>query len=133
MPGYGGQPAAGVDLKVVGPCLIPGKLYLFDSRLHPGCVFPGLVAGPGEVEGVLLEVPDRASMEAIDSFEGWDPRSLIGSSAVRRRVSLVEPQLDAFVYMFPHRQRAGDIDVSWSGYCALDDPPLPPAFFQRPQ
>lgn len=133
MPGYGGQPAAGVELEDAGPCLIPGRLHLFHSQVEPGCVFPGLVAGPGEVEGVLLKASGFPVLEAIDRFEGWDPRSLIGSSAVRRRVSLVEPQLDAFVYMFPHRRRAGEIDVSWSEYCALDAPPLKPAFFQRPR
>lgn len=118
IPGYVGQQAAGVDLKIVGPCVIKGDLFLFPSQDHPGRVFPGLTMGEGKVEGMLLEVPNPEVMRRIDLFEGWDSRNHFFCGSVRRRATLSEPQVEAFVYLFPHRRRVAPLESSWPEYCA---------------
>ena len=117
MPGFGGQRAAGVDLEVLGPCRIPGRLYLVDSEDHPGKLAPALVMGEGEVEGVLLSVPDRSTLAAIDRYEGWDPNNHSFCRTVRRSVDLIEPQVRVFAYLCPHRRRREALDMSWAEYC----------------
>jgi gamma-glutamylcyclotransferase (GGCT)/AIG2-like uncharacterized protein YtfP len=82
---YEGRPALDDALRSRGPCRIPGVLH---------CVadYPCLVDGPGEVAGELYEVLDPAIWPALDAYEDAEYE--------RRRVRLLAPELEAWVYVW---------------------------------
>lgn len=77
----------------LGPCLIPGALYDLGA-------YPGLVAGEGGVVGELFEVRDAGVMARLDPFEDYWPDDPDRSRYARRKVPLLEPDRDAWVYLW---------------------------------
>ena len=80
-------------LSFAGQCRIRGQLVDLGD-------YPGLVFGPGTVEGELYEVQDDSVFKRLDKFERYDPNDLEGSLYVRRCIRLAEPDLDAWVYVY---------------------------------
>jgi gamma-glutamylcyclotransferase (GGCT)/AIG2-like uncharacterized protein YtfP len=75
------------------PCLIPGRLFDLGH-------YPGLVDGLGRVSGELYETADPDAIRCLDAFEEFDPLHVSRSQFVRRRVRLLEPAVDAWVYVY---------------------------------
>ncbi len=100
MRGFGRQEELGVAEKIrfVGPCKIRGKLYDLER-------YPGLTAGDGVVVGELYEVRDPAVFAVTDEFEDYDPERPAESRFTRRRVRLVNPERDAWVYLVNEETR----------------------------
>lgn len=76
-----------------GPCVIKGELW--DLGLYPA-----LVEGEDRVLGELFEVLDPDVMADLDAFEDYWPGEPARSRYERRKVRLVEPDRDAFVYVW---------------------------------
>lgn len=96
MQGLGAAEALGMSrlLERVGTCVLPG-------RLHDLGPYPGLVLGPGgRVRGELHAVLSPRVIAVLDDFEGFDPAHPERSLFVRERVSLLEPDEDAWVYAY---------------------------------
>ena len=89
MRGAGGVAELGLQeaLSYEGPCRIPGALFDLGE-------YPGLVEGAGVVIGELHTIRDEKALEALDEFEGE------GSLYVRKRVRLIEPAVEAWVYVY---------------------------------
>ncbi len=102
-----GQPDLSACLRPAGPCVIPGALH------DLGRGYPGLVAEDGLVRGELYEVCDAEILPVLDAYED--------SEYERRRVRLVEPEEDAWVYLYtgevPPGSRIDDGD--WRMFLAL--------------
>ncbi len=81
------------SLAYVGPCHISGRLVDLGN-------YPGLIPGGGIVEGELYEVIDPAVLERLDRYEGYDPGNLPRSPFARRRVSLLQPRRDAWIFVY---------------------------------
>lgn len=79
-------------LTYLGPCRIRGTLYDLGA-------YPGLREGPGTVVGELYGLPDPALLGELDFYELFDPESPHTSEFVRRRVRLITPGRDAWVYV----------------------------------
>jgi gamma-glutamylcyclotransferase (GGCT)/AIG2-like uncharacterized protein YtfP len=79
--------------QLLGGCWIPGVLLDLGD-------FPGLVRGDGQVLGELWRVGEPSILEELDRFEGYDREREEESEYVRRRVELLEPQLEAWVYLY---------------------------------
>ncbi|WP_306016691.1 gamma-glutamylcyclotransferase [Oceanicaulis sp. MMSF_3324] len=77
----------------LGPCVLPGQLYDLGA-------YPGLVDAPGEVIGELFEVRDASVMPRVDAFEDYWPEDRARSRYERRKVRLIEPDRDAWVYIW---------------------------------
>jgi len=77
----------------LGPCVLPGQLYDLGA-------YPGLVDAPGEVIGELFEVRDASVMPKVDAFEDYWPEDRARSRYERRKVRLIEPDRDAWVYIW---------------------------------
>jgi gamma-glutamylcyclotransferase (GGCT)/AIG2-like uncharacterized protein YtfP len=98
LPGLGGPDAPDLDGKLtpLGPCRIPG--YLINLGDYPGLVW---LTSPGdEAVGGLYCVEDKTVFKVLDQFERYDPHDSDGSLYVRRLVRLVEPQCDAWTYIY---------------------------------
>jgi gamma-glutamylcyclotransferase (GGCT)/AIG2-like uncharacterized protein YtfP len=81
-------------IRDVGPCLIEGELYNLGE-------YPGLRLGRGEVVGELFEVADgHGAFALLDEYEGFDPADPDGSLYLRRRVRLLHPAVNAWVYVY---------------------------------
>jgi gamma-glutamylcyclotransferase (GGCT)/AIG2-like uncharacterized protein YtfP len=77
-----------------GPCVIAGALFDLGS-------YPGLVAGEGRVAGELFELVDAArALALLDDYEGYRAADPEGSLYLRRRVVLLTPVMEAWVYVF---------------------------------
>jgi gamma-glutamylcyclotransferase (GGCT)/AIG2-like uncharacterized protein YtfP len=77
-----------------GPCVIAGELFDLGS-------YPGLVAGEGRVVGELFELVDAArALALLDDYEGYRAADPEGSQYLRRRVVLLAPAIEAWVYVF---------------------------------
>lgn len=77
----------------LGPCLLTGKLYDLGT-------YPGLVEGEGQVVGEIFEVRDPSVMPRVDAFEDYWPDDPARSRYERRKVRLIEPDRDAWVYVW---------------------------------
>ena len=88
-----GRPELDEALRLVGSCRIAGALYDLGD-------YPGLVLGDGWVHGELYEIVDRHVLVLLDWFEQYDERDPGGSAYHRVRTRLVEPAVDAWVYLY---------------------------------
>ena len=90
MRGYRAQGLLGVEaaLRYEGGCRIPGLLW----DLGP---YPGLTEGNGAVVGEVFSILEEGVLEKLDEFEG--------DEYVRRRVTLIEPLAEAWVYVLAER------------------------------
>ena len=96
-----------------GSCWIPGVLYDLGE-------YPALVPGNGQVLGELYEVNDPGLFEELDWFESYDRGRQADPEYVRRQIPLIEPEIEAWVYMYDRdptgypRVESGD----WRGHVA---------------
>lgn len=96
-----------------GECRIPGLMYSVNG------MYPALVTGEGVVHGELWEVRPEWAMQAqvrLDQIEGYRADREAGSLYLRRRVRLLEPDVEAWVYIWnDHPQRLAPIPSGrWS-------------------
>lgn len=86
-------PALEGGVERLGPCRIPGTLHDCGS-------YPALAPEPSRpgVRGELLRLRDAGLLTVLDAYEGYDPRDEARSLFVRRRVRLLEPDVEAWVY-----------------------------------
>lgn len=94
MSGFDSLARLGVheQLRLLGPCRIAGRLFDLGE-------WPTLVLGEGIVEGELFEVLDARLFTELDPFEDYDPADHSASSYLRVRSRLLEPALDAWLYV----------------------------------
>lgn len=94
MSGFEWQERLGVgaQLRLVGPCRIPGVLFDLGE-------WPTLVEREGVVEGELFEVLDARIFAELDPFEDYDPRDPDASRYLRVSRRLIEPDVEAWVYV----------------------------------
>lgn len=79
--------------RALGPCRIPGAIHDLGG-------YPGLVAGSGTVMGELFEVLDPSVIARLDSFEDYDPAAPGSSRYLRVRLRLLEPDVEAWIYVW---------------------------------
>jgi gamma-glutamylcyclotransferase (GGCT)/AIG2-like uncharacterized protein YtfP len=112
---YEGRPDVETLMRPMGPCRLPGRLYSEGD-------YPWLVAeDEGEVAGELYEVLDPATFEILDAYEG-EGRHTVGGTGnyVRKRIRLLEPDREAWVYAWEGRPRGEPIDDGdWRTFLAL--------------
>jgi gamma-glutamylcyclotransferase (GGCT)/AIG2-like uncharacterized protein YtfP len=102
---YQGRPEVDEILAPIGPCRIPGVLHCVGD-------YPCLVEGPGEVAGELYEILDPAALATLDAYEDDEYE--------RRRVRLVEPEREAWVYVWVAEPPGEPIDAGdWRTFLAL--------------
>src|SRR4051794_38718784 len=91
-------------LRLRGPCRIPGRLY--DMRLG----YPALTAEDGDVAGVLYEIIEPEILETLDAYEP--------PPYERRSVRLLEPDVDAWVYVYAGELPADDLidEADWRAF-----------------
>lgn len=77
----------------VGPCLIGGKLY----DLGP---FPALMEGDGMVKGELYALRTNHDFFRLDWFEDYFADNEPASVFLRRRVRLIAPDVEAWIYFY---------------------------------
>lgn len=82
-----------VRLLYLGECRIRGILLDLDA-------YPGMIEGDGTVVGELYGLPDPALLGELDFYELFDPVSPATSEFIRTRVRLIEPDREAWVYVF---------------------------------
>lgn len=79
-----------------GPCLLPGRLYDLGA-------YPALVPDPsGTVAGELLATVDHAVLAVLDHYEGYVPDAPAASLFRRQLLTLRQPTVTAWVYVYPH-------------------------------
>ncbi|MEQ8432818.1 MAG: gamma-glutamylcyclotransferase family protein [Oceanicaulis sp.] len=76
-----------------GPCVLTGELWDLGR-------YPGLMEGEGRVLGELFEVIDPSVMTRLDAFEDYWPGDPARSRYARRKVQLIEPDHEAWVYVW---------------------------------
>lgn len=79
--------------KHLGPCLIPGRLYQMGG-------YPALKPGNGRVKGELIELPWQFDFAAFDHYEDYYPARPQACRYFRRRIRLIEPAVEAWVYVY---------------------------------
>ena len=107
MPGqdYEGRPPVEDLLRSRGPCRIPGTLYTEGA-------YPWLRPGDGVVLGELYEVVDEAALALLDAYES--------DEYDRVRLRLLEPDVDAWVYVLAGEDRGEPVDDGdWRTWLAL--------------
>jgi gamma-glutamylcyclotransferase (GGCT)/AIG2-like uncharacterized protein YtfP len=93
-------------LRPQGSCRIPGRLY------DMGVGYPALTAEEGSVSGELFEVVDPAILETLDAYEP--------PPYERRLVRLVEPDVDAWVYVYAGEPSGPPIDeADWRAFVSI--------------
>ena len=92
---FGVQQRLGIDfrLRYVRSCLLRGRLYDLGE-------YPALLPGDGRVRAELYEPLDDRLIGFLDEFEGYDPQRPGQSQYLRQRVELIEPRVDAWVYLY---------------------------------
>jgi len=112
---YAGRPDVETLLRPVGPCRLRGRLY--SEGDYPWLV----VEATGEVAGELYEVLDSATLEILDAYES-EGRHTDGGNGnyARRRIRLLEPDVEAWVYVWEGEPRGEPIDDGdWRTFLAL--------------
>jgi gamma-glutamylcyclotransferase (GGCT)/AIG2-like uncharacterized protein YtfP len=108
---YAGRPDVESLLTPLGPCRIPGRLFSEGD-------YPWLVVGEGEVAGELYEVAERATLELLDAYENDDEEG--PGRYERRMLALLEPTVDAWVYVWDGPPRGEPLDAAdWRTWLAL--------------
>ncbi len=111
MRAFGVQRRLGLasELRFVSACRIPGRLYDLGD-------YPGLVAADGVVLGEVFELLGPRTLTQLDDFEDYDPARPDDSEYLRRAVRLIEPALDAWVYVYnrPFTGRRPIASGEWS-------------------
>ena len=100
-------------LHLRGGCWIAGDLYAVGE-------YAALVPGQGQVLGELYEVTDPGIFEDLDWFETYDRGRETEPEYVRRRIALIEPECEAWVYVYA-RDPAGHPRIEsgdWRGHLA---------------
>jgi gamma-glutamylcyclotransferase (GGCT)/AIG2-like uncharacterized protein YtfP len=77
----------------VGSCTISGRLYQMGG-------YPVLKAGGGRVKGDLLELPWHFDFGVLDKYEDYHPTKPWACRYLRRRIRLLEPRVEAWVYVY---------------------------------
>src|SRR4051794_13919573 len=112
---YDGRPDVESMMRSVGPCRIPGTLYSAGD-------YPGLGPTRGEVAGELFEVhdPDTA-FPILDAYENEGRHTEDGAGRYARvRLRLLEPEVEAWVYVWEGEPRGEPIDAGdWRTFLAL--------------
>ena len=126
------QPDFSEDLELVGSVLIPGELYLVQGSSYP---YPGLslVSDPEDrilhssrrsksaserkaqqradaVVGELYRVTDASVIQKMDEWEEYDATNPGSSPYVRRIIRMLEPEVDAWIYVGNHEDRSEVLD-----------------------
>jgi gamma-glutamylcyclotransferase (GGCT)/AIG2-like uncharacterized protein YtfP len=111
---YAGRPDVENLMRSLGPCRIAGGLYSEGD-------YPWLVVGDGEVAGELYEVPDPATFDLLDAYENEGRHTEHGAGRYeRRRVRLIEPDVEAWVYVWDGPERGTPLDDGdWRTFLAL--------------
>ncbi len=77
----------------VGKCIIPGRLY---QAGH----YPALKWGEGRTVGDLIELPMLFNFTTFDVYEDYFPAKPWECRYLRRRVRLIDPAVEAWVYYY---------------------------------
>jgi gamma-glutamylcyclotransferase (GGCT)/AIG2-like uncharacterized protein YtfP len=111
---YDGRPDVETLMRSRGACRIPGSLFSMGE-------YPWLVEGDGEVAGELYEVPDPATFAILDAYEAEGRHTAHGPGTYeRRRVRLLEPDVEAWVYVWSGEPLGEPIDPGdWRTFIAL--------------
>ncbi|MDX6665527.1 MAG: hypothetical protein QOG68_1733 [Solirubrobacteraceae bacterium] len=111
---YEGRPDVERLMRSVGACRIPGVLFSEGD-------YPWLVADEGEVAGELYEVPDPATLDLLDAYENEGRHTEDGAGNYARiRMRLLEPDVEAWVYVWEGPPRGEPIDAGdWRVWLAL--------------
>lgn len=111
---YSGRPDVEALMRPVGPCRIAGTLYSTGE-------YPWLVAGEGRVSGELFEVLDESTFAILDAYEAEGRHTEEGAGTYERRhVRLLEPDVDAWVYVWVGEPVGEPIDDGdWRTFLAL--------------
>jgi pyruvate carboxylase len=99
------------SLEFIGRCTIQGRLYSLGE-------WPGLVEGDGEVEADLYRILNLWVFRKLDPFEHFDPACPNGCKYLRRAIRLIEPDVDAWIYLYnlPLQGEPHIEDGSWRNY-----------------
>lgn len=86
---------SGLDEQLVdaGPCIIRGDLFDLGD-------YPGMKHGQGIITGELFQIQHPDAFALLDKYERFDPSDPEGSLFVRRCIRLVQPNIDAWVYLY---------------------------------
>lgn len=111
---YEGRPDVETLMRSLGPCRIPGALYSDGD-------YPWLVQTEGEVLGELYEVLDPATFAVLDAYENEGRHTEDGAGRYARvRLRLLEPDVEAWAYVWEGAQRGEPIDDGdWRTWLAL--------------
>ena len=118
---YDGRPDVETLMRSLGPCRIPGVLY--SEGDYPWLVVRANPEGlqAGGVSGELYEVLDAATFELLDAYENEGRHIVDGTGRYARvRVHLLEPDLEAWVYVWEGAERGEPIDDGdWRAWLAI--------------
>ncbi|MGI9464652.1 MAG: gamma-glutamylcyclotransferase family protein, partial [Aestuariivirgaceae bacterium] len=81
------------NARALGRCVIPGRLYQSGA-------FPALKYGQGQVIGELIQLPWLFDFTTFDVYEDYLPAKPWECRYLRRRVRLIEPYVEAWVYYY---------------------------------
>jgi len=93
LPPRANRPDLAAHVELVGPCLIPGMLY----DVGP---YPALALDDGVVTGELWRTRSPEAVAVLDAWEGYEAEVEGVSPYLRRRLRLLEPELDAWAYVW---------------------------------
>ncbi len=139
------QPDFADQLSFVGEVLVPGTLYEVDGDVTFS--YPGLTLAveaetrvlhpsrrsrrleerakeraTASTVAELYRVEDATLFEAMDDWEGYDARDPEESPYVRRIVRMIDPAVDAWVYVGNHKSRGRPVTSrSWRDHLAGAD------------
>ena len=88
-------------LEHIGECVIPGVLYRKER-------YPALKFGEGRVYGELYEVQDNSVLIELDEYEAADNQDSSLPGFTRKRVNLIKPELQAWVYYYDGSVKEGE-------------------------
>jgi gamma-glutamylcyclotransferase (GGCT)/AIG2-like uncharacterized protein YtfP len=97
----------------VGPCVIPGRLYQMGG-------YPVLKLGAGRVKGELLRLPMDFDFAIFDRYEDYHPLKPWACRYLRRRVRLIEPKVEAWLYRYAWPADAATLFRCGDWLAALD-------------
>jgi len=112
---YEGRPDVERLMRSRGPCRIGGTLFSTGE-------YPWLVEGEGEVVGELYEIDDPGTaFPILDAYEAEGRHTLDGAGTYeRRRVRLLEPDVEAWVYTWVGERYGEPVDDGdWRTFIAL--------------